>query len=332
MSSPFKIEKIQPALDHLSPHESHCTLCPHECGVNRKKGEKGFCESGVYAKLSHAVLHFGEEPVLSGYQDYSSIFSNKKKHLAGSGTLFFSGCNLKCLFCQNYQLSWFNQGKESTPAELANAILTLQDKGALNINLVSPMHVLIPILRGLELAYEQGLHIPIVYNTNAYEKVQTLSFLEGIIDIYLPDLKYFSSLAARTFSNKPDYFRCANLAIKEMYRQKPDLKFNKNEIAQEGLIIRHLVLPGMLKDTLKIIEWIAGNVSPLVGLSLMSQYFPYFRAPKAIQKKLSSKDYRQGVEHAQNLGFETLFIQPELFESAEHLNPDFDKIFPFKWT
>jgi len=332
MSSPFKIEKIQQALDHLSPHESHCTLCPHECGVDRKKGEKGFCESGVYAKLSHAVLHFGEEPVLSGHQNFPSGICNKETALSGSGTLFFSGCNLKCLFCQNYQLSWFNQGKESTPAELANAILTLQDKGALNINLVSPMHVLIPILRGLELAYEQGLHIPIVYNTNAYEKVQTLSFLEGIIDIYLPDLKYFSSLAAQTFSNKADYFRCANLAIKEMYRQKPDLKFNKNEIAQEGLIIRHLVLPGMLKDSLKIIEWIAGNVSPLVGLSLMSQYFPYFRAPKAIQKKLSSKDYRQGVEHAQNLGFETLFIQPELFESAEHLNPDFDKKVPFKWT
>jgi len=332
MSSRLKIKKIQRALDYLSPHESHCTLCPHECGADRRGGEKGFCESGVQAKLSHTVLHFGEEPVLSGYQDCSSDPLNKNSRLAGSGTLFFSGCNLKCLFCQNYQLSWFNQGEDFTPAELADAILTLQDQGALNINLVSPMHILIPILRGLELAYEQGLHLPIVYNTNAYEKVQTLSLLEGIIDIYLPDLKYFSSKAAQTFSSRPDYFQHAGLAIKEMFRQKPHLRYDKNETAQEGLIIRHLFLPELLRDSQNIFEWIAGNVSLSVGLSLMSQYIPCFRAPKAIQKKPSSTDYRHGVEHAQNLGFETLFIQPALFESTKHLTPDFDKKNPFKWT
>lgn len=332
MSSQIKINRIQRALDLLSPHESHCTLCPHECGADRRKGEKGICESGVQTKLSHVGLHFGEEPVLSGYRDCSSEILNKKTHLAGSGTLFFSGCNLKCLFCQNYQLSWFNQGTEVTPAELAKNILTLQKKGALNINLVSPMHFLIPILRGLELAYEQGLHLPIVYNTNAFEKVQTLTLLEGIMDIYLPDLKFFSLLAARTLSNTPDYFQYAHLAIKEMFRQKPNLRFNNNELAQEGLIIRHLVLPGMVKDSIDIIEWIAGNVSLSVGISLMSQYFPCFRAPKEIQKKLSSKDYSLVVDHAQNLGFETLFIQPELFESTEHLNPDFDKKSPFKWS
>jgi len=328
----LKIKKIQRALDHLSPHESHCTLCPHECGADRRGGEKGFCESGVQAKLSHAVLHFGEEPVLSGYQDCSVIPANNSSPRSGSGTLFFSGCNLKCLFCQNYQLSWYNQGKDFSPHELADAILTLQNQGALNINLVSPMHFLFPILQGLELAYEQGLHLPIVYNTNAYEKVQTLNLLEGIIDIYLPDLKFFSSHAARTFSNRPDYFQYASLAIKEMFRQKPNLRYDKNEIAQEGLIIRHLFLPGMLKDSLKIFEWIAGNVSLSVGLSLMSQFFPCFRTPKAFQKKLSVKDYWHGVEHAQNLGFETLFIQPGLFESAEHLTPDFDKKTPFKWS
>ncbi|MFC2166967.1 hypothetical protein ACFLQZ_03285 [Acidobacteriota bacterium] len=334
MSSQLKIKKIQRAIHNLSLHESHCTLCPHECGADRKSGEMGFCESGVQAKLSHVGLHFGEEPVLSGYQrNSSSIFNiNNKTSLIGSGTLFFSGCNLKCLFCQNYQLSWYNQGNNFTSAELADSLLSLQDQGALNINLVSPMHFLIPILHGLKLAYEQGLHLPIVYNTNAYEKVQTLNLLEGIIDIYLPDLKFYSTQAAQTFSNKPDYFQHASLAIKEMYRQRSDLKFNDNEIAQEGLIIRHLVLPGMIKDSLKIIEWIASNVSLSVGLSLMSQYFPCFRAPKTIQKKLSSKDYFQSVEHAQKMGFETLFIQPELFESTEHLNPDFDKKKPFKWS
>jgi putative pyruvate formate lyase activating enzyme len=331
MSSQLKLKNIQRALDHLSPFESHCTLCPHNCGADRKNGEKGYCESGVLAKLPHAVLHFGEEPVLSGYQDNSSDPLYKNSPQVGSGTLFFSGCNLKCLFCQNYQLSWFNPGKEFTSAELADAMLTLQNQGALNINLVSPMHILVPILRGLELAYEQGLHLPVVYNTNAYEKVQTLRLLEGIIDIYLPDLKYFSSRAAQVFSHRPDYFQYAGPAVKEMFRQKPDLRFDKNEIAQEGLIIRHLFLPGMLKDSLNIIDWIAENVSLSVGLSLMSQYIPCFRAPKAIQRKLSSKDYRQGVEHAQNLGFETLFIQPKPFEEKEHLNPDFDKKKPFKW-
>ena len=216
--------------------------------------------------------------------------------------------------------------------ELADAILSLQDQGALNINLVSPMHFLLPILRGLRLAYEQGLHLPVVYNTNAYEKVQTLSLLEGIIDIYLPDLKFFSSHAAQTCSNRPDYFQHASLAIKEMFRQKPHLRYDKNEIAQEGLIIRHLFLPGMLRDSLNILEWIAGNVSLSAGLSLMSQYFPCFRSPKSIQKRLSAKDYRHGVEHAQTLGFETLFIQPGPFKSAERLTPDFDKKKPFKWS
>ncbi len=331
MASQLKIKKIQRALEHLSPHEFHCTLCPQECRVNRQEGEKGVCESGVLARLSHAVLHFGEEPVLSGYQNILSDPLNKDSSSAGSGTIFFSGCNLKCLFCQNYQLSWLNQGNNLTPIELAETILVLQSQGALNINLVSPMHMLIPILRALELAYKKGFHLPVVYNTNAYEKVQTLNLLEGIIDVYLPDLKFFSSDAARTCTNRPDYFQYSSLAIKEMFRQKPNLKFNKNETVLEGLIIRHLFLPGMLEDTVNIIEWIAGNLSLSVGLSLMSQYTPCFRPPKAIQKKLSLKDYRQGVEHAQTLGFETLFIQPELFESDEHLTPDFDKKIPFKW-
>ncbi len=331
MSSQLKIKKIQRAIEHLSPHESHCTLCPHECGANRQEGEKGICESGTLAKLSHAVLHFGEEPVLSGYQNYSSDPLNKDSSSSGSGTIFFSGCNLKCLFCQNYQLSWLNQGNNLTPIELAETILVLQSQGALNINLVSPMHVLIPILRALELAYKKGFHLPVVYNTNAYEKVETLNFLEGIIDVYLPDLKFFSSQAARTFSNRPDYFQYASLAIKEMFRQKPNLKFDKNETVLEGIILRHLFLPGMLMDSLNIIDWIAENVSLSIGLSLMSQYTPCFRAPKSIQGELSPKDYRDGVEHAQNLGFRTLFIQPHLFESAEHLTPDFDKKIPFKW-
>lgn len=331
MHTPHKIKRIRRALDQLSPHETHCTLCPQECRVNRQNGEQGFCQTGSQAKLSHALLHFGEEPVISGYSDCSKSPLNNNPPMAGSGTLFFTGCNLKCLYCQNYQLSWFNQGKDISADEIAETILSLQEKGALNINLVSPMHVLIQILRGLEIAYKKGFHLPIIYNTNAYEKVQTMRLLDGIVDVYLPDLKYSSSRTSRILSNRPDYFQFASQAVKEMYRQNPNLRFDNQNIVQEGLIIRHLFLPGRLKDTLHILKWISENISLSIGLSLMSQYVPCFRAPESLRKAPSREDYWKAVEYAQRLGYETLFIQPQLFEKKEHLIPDFDLADPFEW-
>ena len=214
---------------------------------------------------------------------------------------------------------------------LAQTFLDLQGKGALNINFVSPNHMIIPILKGLKKAYEGGLCLPLVYNTNAYEKVSTLSQLEGIVDIFLPDLKYHSPLLSQRFSHTADYFEHAGQAVKEMFRQQPKLLFNENQVAQAGLIIRHLVLPDQVTDSLALLDWTAENISVEIGLSLMSQYVPCFRAPEEIQKNLTDKEYKQAVDRAEDLGFEMLFIQPELFDTSEHLVPDFNQIDPFKW-
>lgn len=313
-----KTRRIEKALLQLSAHETRCTLCPRSCGVNRSAGERGFCGSGSKASVSHALLHFGEEPVLCGLT-------------SGSGTVFFTGCNLKCLFCQNYQLSWLHQGKEWDDGDLARAFLGLQDKGALNINLVSPMHLVIPILKGLRLAFKEGLDLPIVYNTNAYENVSTLRLLQGIVDIYLPDLKFRSARLARSLCHTPDYFKYAGPAVKEMNLQQPRLYLDRRDVALSGLIIRHLVLPGTADDSLAILDWTAANISKSIGLSLMSQYVPCFRAPEKIRKKLTAAKYRVVTSRAKKIGVDILFIQPGLFGRSEHLTPDFDRENPFRW-
>ncbi len=325
-----KIEKIEAALEKLKAHELECKLCPRECGTNRRKGKKGFCQSGNTAALSHALLHFGEEPVLSGLED--SAKARIADQRAGSGTIFFSGCNLKCSFCQNYQLSWLNQGNTVSDEELAQMMLHLQEKGGLNINLVSPSHLVLPILRALRIAYLKGLRLPLVYNSNGYEKAEIIRALEGIIDIYLPDLKYHSPAVAEKFSNAPDYFERASLAIKEMYLQQPELILSEDEMAQAGLIIRHLVLPGQTEDSLAILEWVAKNLSTSVCLSLMSQYHPCFKAPPEIQRNITPEEYKEVLARAGELGFNSLFIQPEPFAQAEHLIPDFSLKDPFKWS
>ncbi len=326
-----KIEKIELALENLQSHEQNCRLCPQECGVNRGKGEKGFCKSGNKASLSHALLHFGEEPVLSGCNDWAKDKSKDTFQCAGSGTIFFSGCNLKCLFCQNYQLSWLNQGRSVSEEELAEKMIQLQEKGALNINLVSPTHLILPILKALRLACQLGLKLPVVYNSNGYEKAEVLKELEGIIDIYLPDLKYFSPRVAAKFSNAPRYFEQASSAVKEMHCQQPELILSEKEIASRGLIIRHLVLPGQTDDSLALLSWIAQNLSSSVCLSLMSQYRPCFKAPPEIQRSLTPEEYLQVRAKAEELGFEMMFIQPEPFAHSEHLVPDFNLEQPFKW-
>jgi len=193
------------------------------------------------------------------------------------------------------------------------------------------MHLILPILAGLKAAYENGLNLPLVYNSNAYEKVSTLKHLEGIVDIYLPDLKYRSRRLAEKFCQAPDYFEQAVQAIKEMQRQQPFLDLDSHEAARSGLIVRHLVLPGNSDDSLSILDWMAENISSLAGLSLMSQYVPCFRAPEEIQKKLTAREYERVTSRAQELDFEYLFIQPDLFETSEHLIPDFRRKEPFKW-
>jgi putative pyruvate formate lyase activating enzyme len=328
-----KIARIERALAQLSGHEACCTLCPRECRVKRKEGEVGICQSGVQASLSHALIHYGEEPVLSGRHSSSpdSPKSQEAKLSRGSGTIFFTGCNLKCLFCQNYQLSWLTQGRTVSDQELAAIMLDLQNNGAYNINLVSPTHLIIPILRALKIAYARGLRIPIVYNSSGYEKVDIVEKLAGIIDVYLPDLKYFSPEVSAKFSGAPDYFSHAHLTIQEMYCQQPALILDDQEIAQKGLIIRHLILPGQTADSLAILDWLAHHLPRSVSLSLMSQYHPCFQAPAEIQRPLAAEEYQAVLTRAKDLGFESLFIQPEGFEPDEHLVPDFSRPGPFKW-
>lgn len=326
-----KIEKIDQALENLASHETDCRLCPRECGANRTKGRTGFCQSSHLGSLSHALLHFGEEPVLSGYSDCQKEGKHQTLSPSGSGTLFFSGCNLKCLFCQNYQLSWLNQGKDLSDKELAAAMLGLQEKGALNINFVSSTHMILPILKALKIAVTGGLNLPLVFNSNGYEKADVIQELEGIVDIYLPDFKYFSPLVAKRYSGVADYTIHAGPAIKEMFIQQPSLVLNEQGIAQKGLIIRHLVLPGHSEDSLSVLEWITRNLSTSVHLSLMSQYHPVYKAPPEIQRTLSTEEYDKIVEAAEEIGFENAFIQPETFDSGDHLIPDFSRETPFNW-
>jgi len=324
-----KIRLIEKALEKLAPLEARCTLCPRDCRVNRTAGEKGVCLTGNRAGISHALLHFGEEPILSGAAGRDAAHSGGRN---GSGTVFFTGCNLKCVFCQNYQISWLLEGEEATDEEIAGMMLDLQAKGALNINLVSPTHVILPILRALKIAYGKGLDLPLVYNSNGYDGLEVIQALEGIVDIYLPDLKYRSPGISKRYSAAADYFMHASAALREMSVQQPVLTLGPDGAARRGLIVRHLVLPGCAADSIAILEWLHRNLSPYIGLSLMSQYQPCFKAPEEIGRSLTAEEYRPVADLAVGLGFDHLFLQPEPFGPGEHLVPDFRKKEPFRWN
>jgi putative pyruvate formate lyase activating enzyme len=312
-----KIERVEKALERLSPLEEHCSLCPRDCGVDRTTGAGGVCRTGRQASVSHALLHFGEEPVISGR--------------SGSGTIFFTGCNLKCLFCQNYQLSWLLEGEPVGDDVLADMMLYLQAQGAHNVNLVSPGHVVLPILRALRLALVRGLDIPLVWNSNGYDSLEVVRALEGIIDVYLPDLKYYSPALSKRYSAAPDYFARASEAVREMSLQQPALELGLRGTARRGLVVRHLVLPGAVEDTLVLLKWIGENLSPWIGLSLMSQYHPCYKAPEEIRRSVSTDEYREAANAAMTLGLDQLFLQPEAFRPEDHLVPDFRKEKPFSW-
>ena len=317
MKAGRKLELVEKALDRLSPLETACTLCPRECRVDRTKGAEGVCRTGRLASVSHALLHFGEEPVVSGE--------------SGSGTIFFTGCNLKCLFCQNYQLSWLLEGEPATDEELAVMMLGLQAKGAHNINFVSPSHVVLPILRALGIALAGGLDIPLVWNSNGYDSLEVVRALEGVVDIYLPDLKYHSPSISKRYSAAADYFARASEAVREMSLQQPALDLGPGGTARKGLVVRHLILPGSVGDTIIILKWIGENLSPFIGLSLMSQYHPCFKAPEEIRRSVSAEEYRRAADEALALGLDRLFLQPEPFRPDERLVPDFRKEKPFRW-
>ncbi|MBE6906458.1 MAG: 4Fe-4S cluster-binding domain-containing protein [Ruminococcaceae bacterium] len=286
-----------------------CRLCPRECGANRSKG-LGACGGGSFVKVARAALHQWEEPCISG--------SN------GSGTVFFSGCPLRCCFCQNYQLSAQNFGKEITTQRLADIFLELQDQGAHNINLVNSTHYVPWVIEALGIV-KHRLHLPVVYNSGGYERCETLRMLDGLVDIYLPDLKFAESDRSKRYAEAPDYFDVATSAILEMYRQVGKIAFDQDGLLKKGLIIRHLVLPKGRFDSVAVLTWIAQNLpKEKVLLSLMSQFTPFYRCAEfpEINRRISTFEYNYVLSKAQELGLKG-YMQ-EKNSAKEEYTPLFD--------
>lgn len=275
-------------------HLKSCRLCPRKCGVDRLAGETGFCNTGRLSWVSSFSPHFGEEAPLVG--------------IHGSGTIFFTHCNLMCLFCQNFDISHEGQGQEVTASELAGIMLSLQHQGCHNINFVSPSHVVPQILAALEVAIENGLNIPLVFNTGGYDRVTTLKLLEGVVDIYMPDFKFWDSQVAENSCQAGDYPDVARKAIVEMHRQVGDLLIDETGIARHGLLIRHLVLPGGLAGTRDIMRFIAQKLSAASYVNVMSQYRPCGRAAevKGLERPLAPEDYKKAVQAAKEEGLTRL--------------------------
>jgi len=271
-----------------------CTLCPRNCGIDRTAGERGFCRTGDRPIVSSYNPHFGEERPLVG--DH------------GSGTIFFTNCNLGCIFCQNWSISHLGEGSEISFEELAEMMLILQKYGCHNINLVTPTHQVPMILRALEIAIDRGLKIPIVYNCGGYESVETLKILEGIIDIYMPDFKYADPAVAERYSKAEDYPSVAKRAIREMYRQVGDLIIDRNGIALRGLLVRHLVLPGGLAGTEEIVRFLVEEISPNTYTNIMDQYHPCFKAidHPPLDRRITSEEYRRAIKGARDAGLRRL--------------------------
>jgi putative pyruvate formate lyase activating enzyme len=287
-----------------------CELCPRRCGVNRLKGQTGYCRAGKDVKVAKAMLHMWEEPCLSCNN--------------GSGTVFFSDCSLSCVFCQNFDISQEHRGKEISIDRLSQIIIELQEKGANNINLVSPTHYIPQIVKSLVLAKAKGLALPVVYNSNGYENVEVLKLLDGLVDVYLPDIKYYSDAYAVKYSNAKEYFSHTSRAVLEMLRQVGPPVF-EGDIIKRGLIVRHLLLPGHLSESRKILDWIKDNLPVEVYVSLMCQYVPMHKAVNypEINKKVTPKAYEWLLDYFLSIGLKNGFMQE--YESAETIyTPEFN--------
>lgn len=291
-----------------------CEICPHKCKVNRSIGNKGRCKCDDKIKIALASIHEYEEPCLS--------------ETNGSGTIFFTNCNLNCIYCQNHEISQQEKGKEVSIEELAQIMLKQQEKGVNNINLVTPTMYVYQIIEAIRIAKLKGLNIPIVYNTNGYENVETIKALNGYIDIYLPDLKYYSNELAKKYSKVDNYFEIATEAIKEMHKQVGAAQFDEDGIMQKGVIIRHLILPNHIQNTKHILKWIKENMQDDIYVSIMAQYFPTYKAKEdeLINRKLTRKEYKEVENYLYTLGLENGYIQ-ELGEHEEEYVPNFDLSF-----
>lgn len=274
-----------------------CDLCPHDCGVNRIKGERGICGAGLRPKIASANVHHGEEPPISGTK--------------GSGTIFLSGCSLKCAFCQNFPISQFGNGQEIATRELADRMLKLQKQQVHNINFVTPTHFLPQILAALWLAIPRGFSLPILWNTSGYEKVDALQLLDGIVSIYLPDMKYSDNASAVQISSAPGYSEINRAAVVEMLRQVGHLQVNEDNVATRGLIIRHLVLPGGRAGSRETLPWIAENLGDETHIALMSQYFPAHKAVEiaGMDRPLNHEEYDAAVADLEEAGLENGWVQ-----------------------
>ncbi|MBO5004640.1 MAG: radical SAM protein [Clostridia bacterium] len=285
-------------------------MCPHECKVNRLNGNIGRCRSTDKIKIALVSLHQYEEPCISGKN--------------GSGTIFFSNCNLSCMYCQNYEISQEGKGFEISIEELAKIMLEQQNKGAHNINLVTPTMYAVQIIEAIKIAKGKGLNIPILYNTNGYESVETINMLNGYIDVYMPDLKYYSDDIAKKYSNVDKYFMVTTKAIKKMISQVGYPIFDEEGMIKKGVIIRHLVLPNHMQNTKNILKWIKENLSDRVYVSVMAQYFPTYKAKEdlLLNRKINKKEYKQIETFLYTLDLKNGYMQ-ELGEHEEEYVPDF---------
>ena len=289
-----------------------CRLCPRECGVDRSEGKKGYCGASNELKVARAALHMWEEPCISGE--------------AGSGAVFFSGCPMRCRFCQNYSIAAARKGKVISIERLAQIFLELQEKGAANINLVTPTHYTLHIIKALDLAKENGLRIPVVYNTSGYEKTETLKLLRGYIDIYLPDFKYMDGLLAAAYSNAPDYPEYAKRELEEMVGQTGPLKLDEETgMARSGVIVRHLVLPGHVRNSKAVIQYLYETYGDQIYISIMNQYtpMPQVTKDKLLGRKVTRREYEKVIDYALELGVENGFFQ-EGDVAEESFIPEFD--------
>lgn len=309
-----KVKKLKKSL-------KSCKLCPHECGVDRTSGSKGFCRSGTGPAVSASMVHHGEEPPISG--------------IRGSGTIFFSNCNMRCVYCQNYQISQESEGEEISVERLAGNMIELQGKGVHNINFVSPTIWVPQILEATLIAKKSGFDLPLVYNTGGYDHPGTIRMLEGIIDIYMPDIRYSNDSMAEKYSGIKEYVKFNRESILEMYRQTGELVLDKDGIAKKGLLIRLLVLPeniGGIKDTL---DFIRKKLSRKVYLSIMAQYHPAYRADgyPGLSRRISASEYLEIIDHARKLGLEYGWTQDHSgFEPGkDEFIPDFNKKDVFKY-
>lgn len=289
----------------------NCSICPHNCGINRLNNQVGWCKSKDTVKVAKYSIHNFEEPCISGKN--------------GSGTVFFSNCTMNCVFCQNYEISQQGKGQEISIQDLAKIFLKQQERGVENINLVTPTSYVPQIIEALKIARNNGLHLPIVYNTNGYEKVESLKMLEGYIDIYLPDFKYIDDNLAKRLSKVDNYFEITTNALKEMYRQVGKAEFDDNGIMKKGMIIRHLVLPNHILNSRKVLKWINDNMRDSY-VSVMAQYFPTYKAKEIedINRKLTKEEYEKIENYLYSLNLENGYIQ-ELGDHEEEYVPKWDE-------